>query len=130
MKKRIVSAAVYDSIKFMADANGGIGAGKMYETGSFDSAPVCGIGMLHAAGLIEPGAPPPTADLGVSDVDSLYDYVGDEMARQITALIPGFSWEVNDDAVNTINRRNGYIDSRVPFELWAAELNIVRGDDD
>lgn len=116
MKKiRTIPADVYDTLELSAYAHGGIGAGSAYEReknewGNMDfnmDRPLCMLGHLNF----------------VSGPDTPFHKL----------LRPFFSNDItsvqNDNAVYAINERlNRPVYSRVSFEEWCAELNIVRGE--
>jgi hypothetical protein len=98
---RVLDADVYDTLEFVAEAFGGIGAFAWNE----GDCPLCVVGCATFAGIM-----PHEAELADE-----YGVVEESD---------------NDDVVRRINVRLGNLQAvgdRVPFELWRQELCIVRG---
>ena len=106
VRRIVLPRDVYDTLELSAYAYGGIGGGSL--TSNRNGDPYCAHGLAEFACGRNAGE--------ISPVEAaLYDaHIG---------VIQ------NDEAVETINRRNGRDDwHRVSFEEWAAELGIVRGE--
>jgi hypothetical protein len=102
MSKRVLPADVYDALELSALAFGGIGGGD-YACGG---EPLCVHGHLSA----------------------MCGYETWQFAEEATVGYALLNATENDQAVATINRRRGKpAESRVPFDLWCAELGVVRG---
>jgi hypothetical protein len=96
-------ARYYDAIKEQADGYGGIGSGD-YEDEDYH--PLCAFGMIANACHVK----------------------GEEFDS--VALAKFFTPQDNDRAVASIRKREGLKwEDRIPFEKWAAEMGLVRGDD-
>jgi hypothetical protein len=112
---KVLPAALFDELKKRADAAGGIGFG----TSGDASQPRC-IGDFAAA--ID--GRPTISDAYVSD----YFATGRTPALQALENAIGYGFgDANDDAVAAINARKGVDrNTRVTFEEWAEELNVIR----
>lgn len=117
---RVLPADVYDFLELSALEFGGIGAGyfgESYHSTRTDiayglAAPYCVLG--HAAAAAPAGTP-------LTGIDQL------ETTQALRTA--GIKTYINDDAVKAINARLGRDDeARVPFEEWARELGVVRGE--
>lgn len=106
--KRVLPADVYDALEFSALAFGGIGAGSYWGEcrGEEIDKPMCAIGHRWA---IAPGE-------------------GEDSVTWAAFVSADIEEYVNDAAVRAINARLGKPqDSRVTFEQWCKELNVIRG---
>lgn len=108
---RILPAEVFDLLNHSAEAFEGIGGGVWYDPSEY-GAPYCAWG--HARFLREVS---PRDQDGIAGVDGALAAAGITVGQ-------------NDDAVRRINRRKRVPKAwaRVPFEAWATELHVVRGE--
>ena len=112
---RILPAAQYDALKAAADKEGGVGTGQMLD----GECGVCGYGLGYVAGIVQV---PDEDKADQSDLDeALYKQ------SEIGAL--PFAWEDSDDATWVVRDRLG-LDGweRVPFDDWADEIGLIRGE--
>lgn len=106
---RVLDARAYDTLRNMADANGGVGYGLLHEEGCRDHPP------LDSWGLLEVG-------LGGEVYEAL---------RYLKAA--GLAGIEEENAIRRIIKRLGIPDGpydpypRVPFFAWCDELHVKRG---
>jgi len=112
--QRVLPAIVFDFMELSAEAFGGIGGGSYGNYGYLDgaAAPTCAIGIARVAKT------PENAEV--------FAYFPEPESALRAALIDE---SANDNAVARVNKRRGVPRSgaRIPFALWAAALNVVRG---
>ena len=113
---RVLPADVYDALELSAWAFGGIGAKSMYDAAGY---PLCLLGHIAFADTA-----PCFFDMGEMERS---------MRTALRATDPSYAEgrlsALNDEAVHAINKRHGNApNARVPFNKWAAELNVVRGE--
>ena len=102
-QQRVIPAVVFDYLAMAAEAYGGIGGGDYYSGG-----PKCAIGFGKAA-----------------QAEARAGGFGDPVSALRMA---GISEGTNDAAVAAVNLRFRLpVTRRIPFEDWARELNVVRG---
>lgn len=116
-------AGAYDALKASSEKHGGIGAETFEakkiasQSDSDEAVPYCIAG--HAA-LIDSGETTPDTSVPMPTLRALQEAFGLGRWPEV--------FDVNDAAVHAINSRKGlHKTTRVTFDEWTAELNVVRG---
>lgn len=120
VRGREIPAKVYDAIERQAAIHGGVGRNTMYKGAD---CPVCGIGLAHAGGAVVV-TPAPSA------YGPAWQLIDDALYSPAVFQQCGFDFVQSDTAVDAVCQRRGIIpdmNTRVSFEDWADELNLVRG---
>jgi hypothetical protein len=132
--KIVLPADIFDTLELSAYAFGGIGAGT-YNDGEDDATDFVGeegelLNFRRGYDVEFQGADAPAPKL-IAPVCAVGHAAFAAIPRSFDwfSMIDGNTITANDDAVEAINARKGVeLSTKVTFEEWARELNVVRGD--
>ena len=117
---RVLPADVYDLLELKALEMGGIGKGRDFDD---NNCPVCAYGLVIDGARTEPTDEPLQTTLGSGPGSHDADYVSWCLA------FAGIGRLASDSAVARVRIEQDLpYGSRVPFDAWCEELNVVRGD--